>query len=222
MRRAKTRWRTFLPAARPAVPRRGSGSPLRGSKRFRGKQKRAANDSLLLWMPIRPREPRSPRFFALVGLLTDAFRRFSASALLRPSLLAITAIPMTRFRDPRFPRAKECSAITATKPEPWRSDTCPGLSPDSLVQLNKNTCPEIFRVAYLPQKLRIQLEARDHFPQCLRKRRACPSAPLSDFVSILSHINPYFKQRFSLTRIFCSYTSINMRPPKDFLQLLAP
>ena len=48
---------------------------------------------------------------------------------------------MTRFRNPRFPRAKECSAITATKPKRSHLGTCPGFAPDSLVQLNKNACP---------------------------------------------------------------------------------
>ena len=98
---------------------------------------------------------------AHVGLLTYAFRRCRQCA---PS-----AFSPSHYRNSNDPlsqsvsrRTKEHSAITATKPIlHHRSltgaflDTCPGFSPNSLVQRTRYACPVVSfsrRVAHLPQK----------------------------------------------------------------------
>ena len=93
---------------------------------------------------------------ASVGLLTDAFRRFRqrARSAFSPRHYSSSNDPLSQRT---FPCAKERFAITATKPKRRRLGTYPGLSPDSLVQLNKNACPAKDRVAHLPQKPHIQL-----------------------------------------------------------------
>lgn len=77
---------------------------------------------------------------------------------------------------PAFLRAKECSAITATKPKRFRPAHIRDSHPIPLVQLNKNACPVIKPVAHLPQKLRIQFLEGD-FGICA----ACFAAFRADF-----------------------------------------
>ena len=81
-RRAKARWvRVFPPA---------------------GNEKSSDKDRCFCAHRPDPRGAHAPlRSFARVGLLTDAFRGIP-NALVRPSLPAITAVPMTRFRNARL------------------------------------------------------------------------------------------------------------------------
>ncbi len=60
---------------------------------------------------------------------------------------------MTRFRDTHICAQSRHFVFTATN-QSERTDPCPGFSPDSLVQRNKNACPPhgSKRVAHLPQK----------------------------------------------------------------------
>ena len=68
-----------------------------------GNRKSSDKDRCFCAHQTDPRGAHAPlRFFACVGLLTDAFRGVTPNALVRPSLPAITAVPMTRFRNARL------------------------------------------------------------------------------------------------------------------------
>ena len=83
---------------------------------------------------------------SFVGLLTYMFRRIFRQRT--PSAFPVRCVPVTCFR-----RKKMCSMLTAQRPAPNQCIApCSGISPDSLVQQNKNTCPVKNGVAYLPQK----------------------------------------------------------------------
>ena len=92
----------------------------------------------------------------LVGLLTDVSRWFHTTiAYPSPSQLTTTAASdlLSQKTDKLHNHSYRIARCRSFR-RGFCYKTCPGLSPDSLVQQNKDACPfhDVERVAHLPQK----------------------------------------------------------------------
>ena len=140
----------------------------RGCLMYLRQKKKSSDPSLLLHAP--KQAPWIIRFHegsASVGLLTDAFRRSRqrAHSAFSPRHYSSSNDPLSRRT---FPYANRRFAITATKPTRRRPGPCSGLSPDSLVQLNKNACPASDAGSRICHKSRL-LSAESRFPRGRRQ-----------------------------------------------------
>ncbi len=112
----------------------------------------------------------------------------SPNALVRPSLPAITAVPMTRFRNTRLRARNKRSAITATKPKACRLRSHVRDLPDSLVQQNKicvSGSPRVAQVATKSCVLNFRMyQHRQNAGEAAIVRPcagACPASPVPDW-----------------------------------------